>query len=144
MANTKKVIYSGREFVNNPGQDDTGYIQAHIKWEYNYGFGDWDNEDYDENDVSKDGSPGHIDYMLKFADCTRIIDFNINGSNEEEQKNSIAKVDKMIEVLTGFRKALDEAFIAEVHIANTRKERKNKALKELNKQNEEGEETTSG
>ena len=125
MGSTKKVIYSGREFVNKKGEDDTGYIQAEIKWENNYGFeeDDWDYGDITDKPDS-DGLPGHLDYKLKFADCNRIIDFNIGGGSEESRANALYKVDKMLEVLTGFRKGLLEAFIAEEYIKNFKKAKK--------------------
>lgn len=139
MGSIKKVIYSGREFVNTPGNDDTGYVQAEIKWEYNYGFeddGSWRDLDDDDNDDedSKTGAPGNIEYQLKFADCNRIIDFNIRGGSPSERANSIYKVDKMIEVLQGFRKGLDEAFVGEEDIKNYRAAKRLKDKKKFEDQ----------
>ena len=133
MGSIKKVIYSGREFVNTQGNDDTGYIQAEIVWEYNYGFNDYEHDnDYDEN-----GAPGEIDYKLKFADCNRIIDFNIYGNSKDNQDNAYRKIDKMIEVLSGFRKGLEEAFIAEEHIKNVNIEKRKKLEEKERKEKNE-------
>lgn len=109
MGNVKKIIFSDRRFVNSPGDDDTGYIQAEVSVQASY-----DKDNF-----------GYVSYSLQFADCSRIINFNIEGSTKPERKNSIIKVTNMIEVLKGFKKALKKGFEIEDEIkAKKKAERK--------------------
>jgi hypothetical protein len=136
MESIKQIIYSGREFINMPGTDDSGFIHAEISWRHNYGFDPENPPDKLDEDDSN-GAPGEVEYILKFGDCVRSIDFSIEGDKSQDRKNSIHKVDKMIEVLQGFRKGLDEAFIAENHIKNYKLNEKLKAKKKEEEKSED-------
>lgn len=131
MAIIKKVFHSVRKFVNLPGSDDTGSVQAEIAWMPNR---------YREKEED-DQCDGYMQYTLKFTDCTRSIDFNISSESTEERENSIHKVEELISALKGFRNNLTEAFKYELYmkeLANEKSERKRKELeKELNEQQKE-------
>lgn len=132
MESIKKILCSVRKFVNLPGSEDTGSVQAEISWNSSRY-----KDDDDENDL------GYVSYHLSFADCSRSIDYNIDGSNKKERTNAVHKVNELISALEAFRDALPKAFELEDFIKTEEKKRRDeqeKKLKdELEKQENSGE-----
>lgn len=89
----KKTIYYEREFLNKPGFYSQANIIASITRRYN-----------DQNHIKC------LEFDLDIADCYDQISLIIDNKTAEDRENSLHKVDKMIEILTGFRKALKKEF----------------------------------
>jgi hypothetical protein len=51
-------------------------------------------------------SCGH--YMITFADCRRQIQLEFPLANSRDRRNSLAKIDLLLEVLSAFRTALQK------------------------------------
>lgn len=67
----------------------------------------------------------HVDIDLTLADCGRVVSFDFDLDTKGARRNSLRKVDIMVEVLTLFREALQE----EARLAASREDerRKNRA-----------------
>jgi hypothetical protein len=102
-----KFIYRRRTFLAPTSTGFTSYVLAEVE--------------------SSDGGEyrcGH--YMLTVADCRRRIDLEFVLSTALKRRQSLAKIDLLLEVLTKFRAAL--AAEAQL-IAEREQERKNEAAK---------------
>jgi hypothetical protein len=85
------VIFERKEFLNLAGHNGMANIVANII-KSSYGR---DNDNYRT-----------IDCKLDFADCSRVVNMEINLDDEYSRENALHKVDVLIDVLTEFREAL--------------------------------------
>lgn len=101
----EKVVYHNRQFVNKPGFHGMGNIMTHIIHHLD-----------DKNEVT------WTDIEFNIADCSRQIRFVIDVDTKEERENSLYKVDKFLEVISDFKKALKK----EVKRKEVEEKKKNK------------------
>lgn len=92
MENKNKLIFSKREFLNLPGHHSMANIVTDIR-KYS------GNEEKGER---------WIEIHVGIADCDRKITLAFDYENEEDRKNSLHKVDTLINTLTEFREALEK------------------------------------
>jgi hypothetical protein len=85
MKNTYTFRY--RTFLNPVTSNQTSYIHAHVESSYS-------------------GSDRWGDHQIIIADCHRQIALEFSIGNKRERRISLAKLDVLINVLTGFREAL--------------------------------------
>lgn len=83
-----------RKFLNKPGIQDQAYIIAEIE----------DTSKKKEENLSKYSARPHI--KLKFSDCQEQISYDFDWDSPAERRNSLKKIDIMLETLTKFREAL--------------------------------------
>jgi hypothetical protein len=55
---------------------------------------------------SQDGAANHLGNMLIIADCHRIVEFEFYLGTRMHRRLSVAKLNHLIDTLTGFRAAL--------------------------------------
>jgi len=79
--------YRKRLFLNPVSTGHTSYVLAEV-----------------ESSLRGEYRLGH--YMLTLADCRRSIEFEFFLGNARSRRQSLAKVDRLLRVLTGFRDAL--------------------------------------
>ena len=79
--------YRKRLFLNPVSTGHTSYVLAEV-----------------ESSLSGEYRLGH--YMLTLADCRRSVEFEFFLGNARSRRQSLAKVDRLLRVLTGFREAL--------------------------------------
>jgi len=82
-----KFTYRKRVFLNPISTGVTSYIFAEVE-------------------CSNHGRYNNGTYMLTLADCRRSIEFEFFLGTAVKRKQSLAKIDLLIKVLTGFREAL--------------------------------------
>ncbi len=85
------VIFERREFLNLAGHNGMANIVANIV-KSDYGN---DNEDY-----------RNVECKLDFADCSRVVNMEINLSDEYSRENALYKVDVLLDVLKDFREVI--------------------------------------
>ena len=78
--------YYKRQFINGPGHHSTAFVYAVV-----------------EKSRASDEYSGEL--TLTIADCCRSITLSIDIDSEENRKNTLLKLDAVIETLTGFRRA---------------------------------------
>jgi len=103
------VIFERREFLNLAGHNGMANIVANIV-KSNYGSR---NDDY-----------RHIDCKLDFADCSRVVNMEINLEDEYSRENALYKVDVLIDVLTEFREALEKEGKYQARLEKRREKKK--------------------
>ncbi|MFN2525530.1 MAG: hypothetical protein ABR505_04610 [Actinomycetota bacterium] len=97
-----------RRFLNVLGYNAGAYILATVE----------DSSRYREG---KHGWP-YVDIDLTLGDCGRVVSFDFDLSARGSRRNSLRKIEIMIEVLSAFRDALhEEARLAEERDAKGRK-----------------------
>jgi hypothetical protein len=84
-----KFTYRKRTFLNPVSSGLTSFILAEVE-------------------SSADGSYRYGHYMLTLADCRRQIQIEFFLGTAQDRKQSLKKIDLMLEVLTAFRGALAE------------------------------------
>jgi hypothetical protein len=86
---TRKTIYafSKRAFLNPASTHLTSYIQAHIQ-------------------TGEDGPDKWGDNRVIIADCKRVVELEFFLGTKRDRRNSLAKLDLLIKLLTQFRAAL--------------------------------------
>lgn len=89
MSKTKEYFLS-RRFLNKRGHHSVGAIHASVTG-------------------SKHGSWSSIDGEVTIADCRHTITIDMYAGSEAEFKNSMYKLNIMIEVMTNLRDAMLEA-----------------------------------
>jgi hypothetical protein len=84
-----KNIYTFRyrTFLNPVSTNQTSYIHAHVESTYS-------------------GTDRWGDHQIVIADCRRMITLEFSIGTKRHQRVSLAKLDVLINVLTGFRQAL--------------------------------------
>lgn len=89
-----------RRFLNVLGYNAGAYILAAV-------------EDSSNHREDQHGWP-YVDVDLTLADCGRVVGFDFDLSTRGSRRNSLRKIDIMIETLVVFREALrEEAGLAE-------------------------------
>lgn len=116
----ENVVFSRKDFLNLPGLNSTASIVTHIN----------------RNDMNEYGDYQRSEVHFSMSDCTRTIDFDIELSTEYERENAIYKVDKLIEVLSDFKMALEKEC---EHQRKMEKNYKKRRIKELEKEKQEAE-----
>jgi hypothetical protein len=96
-----------RRFLNLPGYNAGAYVLAEV-------------EDSSKHKKGKHGWP-YVHIALTLADCSRVVSFDFDLSTARERRNSLQKIDVLVEVLTKFRDALH----AEAALAAERSRNKN-------------------
>lgn len=96
----RKRYHGARALLNSPGHHSTGAIVAEV--EDTSGWTDT-TEDGDQRTSKWMIEP---DYCFQLSDCDRSVKLTLDWDTPEERKNSLAKVDKMIDVLSQFRDGL--------------------------------------
>ncbi len=110
------VIFERKEFLNLAGHNGMANVVANIvKSSY-------------RND---DDNYRHIECKLDFADCSRVVNMEINLDDEYSRENALYKVDVLINVLTEFREALEKEgkYQARLEKRRARKEAEEKVTK---------------
>lgn len=95
-----------RRFLNVLGYNAGAYILAAV-------------EDSSKRSADKD-KWSYLDIDLTMADCGRVVSFDFDLSTRGARRNSIRKIDIMIDTLVQFRGALKE----EARLAGQREHRK--------------------
>jgi hypothetical protein len=90
-----------RTFLNPVSTLSTSYIQANVA-------------------DSQNGAVNHLGNMLIIADCHRIVEFEFYLGTRMHRRLSIAKLNHLIDTLTGFRDAL----VKEIELIENFKKRK--------------------
>ena len=92
---TRKTIYafSKRAFLNPASTHLTSYIHAHIQ-------------------TGPDGPDKWGDNMVIIADCRRVVQLEFFLGTKRDRRNSLAKIDLLIKLLTQFRAALAKEITA--------------------------------
>ena len=98
--------YYRRQFINGPGHHSTAFVYAVV-----------------ERSRVEDEYSGEL--TLTIADCCRSISLSIDIDCEENRKNTLLKLDAVIETLTGFR----EAYRQECDVQRLRETRKSAVKK---------------
>ena len=96
----------GKRFLLNlPGTQATAAIVAEVQNTSSWKPG----TDYEGNPIVNPYDTYLItpNTTLQISDCTRSISFSFDWNDDSERKNSLRKVDKMIEALTSFREGLE-------------------------------------
>jgi hypothetical protein len=89
-----------RRFLNVLGYSAGAYILATV-------------EDSSKHQDDEDRWP-YVDIDLTLADCGRVVSFDFDLGSRGSRRNSLRKIDIMIDTLTAFREALkEEAKLAE-------------------------------
>ena len=89
----KDVIFERKEFLNLPGLNGMANIVAQIK------KSSWGNSDKNSR---------NLEVNLSFADCDRKVSMAMSIDEDSyENKNTLYKVDTLIDVLTEFRDVLE-------------------------------------
>lgn len=89
---TVKTFHGGRSMLNLPGHHSTGAITAEIQNTSNW-----------PADVDRWERP---DFIFVIANCDRSISFDVDFDTEEELKNSLYKIDTMVDILRRFRRGV--------------------------------------
>jgi hypothetical protein len=76
-----------RKFLNPISTGQTSFIDAVVEHSFN-------------------GSDSMINCLLTIADCKRVIQLEFLLANKQHRRRSLAKINLLIETLTGFRDAL--------------------------------------
>ena len=82
-----KQSFLKRTFLNPVSTLSTSYIQANVA-------------------DSQNGEVNHLGNMLIIADCNRAIEFEFYLGTKQHRRQSIAKINLLIDTLTAFRDAL--------------------------------------
>jgi hypothetical protein len=84
-----KTVYTFRyrTFLNPISTNQTSYIHAHVESTYS-------------------GTDKWGDHQIIIADCKRLITLEFSIGTRKHRRISLAKLDVLINVLTGFREAL--------------------------------------
>ena len=93
MEKKDKLIFCKREFLNMPGHHSMANIVTSIT-------------KYRDEDIEK----GHryVEIHVGIADCSRTITVAWDYDDEADRKNSLHKIDTLINTLTEFREALEK------------------------------------
>jgi hypothetical protein len=90
-----------RKFLNLPGFHAGAYVFAEVE----------DSTNAKRSD--QDGWPW-VEITLKLADCDRVVSFDFEFETARDRRNSLRKIDILVDTLTSFREALyQEAAVAE-------------------------------
>lgn len=84
-----KYKYYKREFLNKPKYHTIAFILASIE--------------------KSDGCYREYDCELSIGDCSRIINLDLDLCSNEDYKNSMYKLDKLINILSEFRDKFKES-----------------------------------
>ena len=76
-----------RKFLNPVSTGQTSFIDAVVETSFN-------------------GSDNLINCLITIADCKRIIQLEFLLANKEHRRRSLAKINLLLDTLTGFRDAL--------------------------------------
>jgi len=102
MKKPNLLIGLERNFLNLPDQISLTSLIA-----YKVGLRDYDyKNDKEEEDPDKYST---FDITLVFKDCNDSVDFDFDIKTKEGMKNSLYKIDTMINTLSNFRQKLLEA-----------------------------------
>lgn len=113
MENKKdRIFFARKEFLNLPGLNSTAAIVTHIV-------------------ECRGGYSRYPECLLSISDCSRVIDLDIDLSDDYERENAIHKVDTLIDVLSDFKKALKRQ---SKKVEKEEKKADQKRLKELTKE----------
>ena len=82
-----KQTFLKRTFLNPVSALSTSYIQANVA-------------------DSQNGEVNHLGNMLIIADCNRAIEFEFYLGSTQHRRDSLRKINLLINTLTGFRDAL--------------------------------------
>lgn len=93
-----------RKFLNRHGHHAGAYIIARVQDTSRAETEDW----------------AWADYALSISDCDRVIHLAISNRTEWDRRNTLYKIDTLIDVLGRFRAALEEEF----NLARGRRSRK--------------------
>lgn len=96
---TEKIIYRNRKFLNKKGHHAGAYIIAKITRE----ISTYRSKEGKDKPVIPSVSYDHI---LTIADCRRIINLDFECNTKKNYKNSIQKLDILIDVLNKFRNVM--------------------------------------
>ena len=98
-----------RKFLNTLGHHAGAYVLAEVE---------------DSTNFRKDRK-GHwpwVEITLKLADCDRVVSFDFDLETASGRRNSLRKMDLLVETLSRFRNALyEEAALAEERARSDRK-----------------------
>ena len=87
------VIFERKEFLNLPGHNGMANIIAQLT----------------VNPYESDGVEYRSTYCkLDFADCSRVIHMDIDIEDEYSRENALFKLDTLIDVLNGYRDAVEK------------------------------------
>lgn len=89
----KEVVYCDRQFLNKPGYNGMANIVAEISHDW------WREKEFAD-----------IDITLGIADCNRQITFTFDMDSDEDWENNIYKIDKMAEMMTNLKVALEAEY----------------------------------
>ncbi len=84
-----KFRYRKRTFLAPPSTRTTSYVFAEVE-------------------SSNEGEYKHGHYMITLADCRRQIELEFSLGTTQSRRQSLAKIDLLIEILSAFRDALKE------------------------------------
>ncbi len=82
-----------RRFLNSVGYHDGAYVLAAVE---------------DSSSYSSDEYGPFVDIDLTLADCNRIVHFHFDLHTKGARRNSLRKIDLIIDALEQFREALRE------------------------------------
>lgn len=112
----ENIIFSKKEFLNLPGQEEMASILAQVKLQDYWGD--------EENEYR------HIDYTLIISDCNKQIRLDFDHDDEYDQENSLFKLDTLINTLSEFRSALVDEFKIQNEFKLKREEKKKRDAEE--------------
>ena len=98
-----KILYRVRKFINKKGHQSTAFIFAEIYKNISKGR---------YNKKTKKRKKDYVWYgiELKLSDCDRNINLSIDCDNKRQVKNSIYKLDVIIDILTKLKEFLIKEF----------------------------------
>lgn len=117
------IIFSKKEFLNLPGQEEMASIMAQVTLQTYWG--------------NKDDLERNVDYTLIISDCNKQIRLDFNHGDEYDQENSLFKLDTLINTLSEFRSVLVNEFKIQNELKIKREEKKKRELEEAKADKEE-------
>ena len=84
-----------RKFLNRPGHNAGAYVLAAVE---------------DSTNLEKDRSlfEPWADITLVLSDCSRVVGFDFSLETADERRNSLHKIDALMETLSRFREAVHQ------------------------------------
>ncbi len=84
-----------RKFLNRPGYHAGAYVLAEV-------------EDSSNHKKDRDGRWPWVDITLVLSDCGRVVNYDFNLETAGARRNSLHKIDLLVETLRRFRDAMHQ------------------------------------
>jgi hypothetical protein len=82
-----------RKFLNRPGHHGGAYVLAEV-------------EDSTHLEMDRNELQSWVNITLVLSDCSRMVSYDFNLETASERKNSLHKIDLLVETLSRFREAM--------------------------------------